>query len=940
MLAQSQAPLSSPACLIDCTLPCVVPSASSRFRSSHSSLFTHPPRYDRPLRMFRLLELDKSSGKVILSTYTGEKIPKYAILSHTWGPDGTEVTYEDVLNCSSMTKPGYVKIEFCAQQATRDGLLYFWIDSCCIDQSKETDLTEAIRSMFKWYEAAAACYVYLSDVPDPKDPSSTVKSSFSNSRWFTRGWTLQELIAPKSVEFFSRQGESLGDRKSREQQINEITGVATEALQGKPLSQFSVEERMQWVAKRETTLEEDAAYCLLGIFGVHMNAKYGEGRQHALDRLHKKIRYFEQQTPLGRDNIPWIVPFKRNPLFTGRGSKLAQLEEKLLDKNVTSKTAVFGLGGIGKTQLVLEYLYRTKEKHRDCSIMWIPATSAESLHQGYLDVVRQLRVPGWEDERSDSKTLLREYLSKSDAGKWLLVFDNADDINMWIAAPALKHDGDRIRQYKARRLVDYLPEHERGRIIFTTRDRKTAVELAQQNIIDLAQMSVDEGKEMLKKCLAKPNIVDNQQDAARLLAELTYLPLAIVQATAYINKNGTRLVDYISFLADTEADAIDLLSEEFEDGRYYDAAKSVATTWLISFQQIRQLHPLAMEYLSFLACVSPKDIPQSLIPPGPSRKKEMDAIGTLDAYSFVSQRPADAALDLHRLVHLATRNWLRKEGLLAQSTEKALTHLEKIFPDSHHKNRSLWRMYLAHARYVLESDQVSNDVGRWLRLMRRYGTCLDSDGRWNEAELAFHRVLEAEKSALGKGHVDPLGATAWLASTFRKQGRWKEAEKLEVQVMETRKRMLGAEHPDTLTSMANLASTYRKQGRWKEAEKLEIQVMETRKRMLGAEHPDTLTSMGNLASTFSDQGRWKEAEELFVQVMETRKRVLGAEHPNTLTSMNNLAFTWKAQGRVAEAVQLMNDCAEYRRRVLGAAHPHFVSSQTALDDWRTEQAGV
>ena len=156
-------------------------------------------------------------------------------------------------------------------------------------------------------------------------------------------------------------------------------------------------------------------------------------------------------------------------------------------------------------------------------------------------------------------------------------------------------------------------------------------------------------------------------------AQLTYLPLAIVQAAAYINENRITLADYLSLLADQDEEAIGLLREEFEDdGRYHNVKNPVVTTWLISFEQIRYRDPLAADYLSLMASIDPKGIPQSLLPAGASRKRKTDAIGTLDIYSFTIGRPADLALDLHRLVHLATRNWLRKEGLITQWTERAM----------------------------------------------------------------------------------------------------------------------------------------------------------------------------------------------------------------------------------------------------------------------------
>jgi tetratricopeptide (TPR) repeat protein len=616
------------------------------------------------------------------------------------------------------------------------------------------------------------------------------------------------------------------------------------------------------------------------------------------------------------------VPFERNPNFTGREFQLAKLEKELSKQGQTTKLAITGLGGVGKTQLVLELVYRVRDKHKSRSIIWIPATNMESLHQAYLDVAQKLCIPGWEDKKADVKRLIQEYLSKESTRQWLLVFDNADDINMWIS--------------QSSRLIDYLPKSEHGCVVFTTRDRKTAVKLAKNNIVEVPEMEETVATQLLQKCLVNPDLVKNRPDTEALLTELTYLPLAIVQAVAYINENGIALSDYLSLLAEQEEDVIDLLSAEFEDdGRYHNIKNPVATTWLISFEQIRQRDLLSADYLSFMACIDSKDIPQSLLPAGPSRKKEIDAIGTLDAYSFITKRSADQALDLHRLVHLATRNWLRKQELITQWTEKAITRIEEVFPDDDHQNRSIWRIYLPHVQSVLKSD-VCKDLESRGKLAWRFGTCLLQDGRYNEAEKQFVEAYKTDKKVLGQEHPDTLTSMGNLASTYWNQGRWKEAEDLEVLAMETRERVLGQEHPDTLTSMGNLASTYRNQGRWKEAEDLGALVMDTMKRVLGQEHPDTLTSMGNLASTYWNQGRWKEAEDLEVLAMETRERVLGQEHPDTLTSMANLAWIWKSQDQHDKSLELMVTCVRLQEKILGIDHPDTVSSLATLRTWQVK----
>ncbi|KAL8648661.1 MAG: hypothetical protein Q9226_005902 [Calogaya cf. arnoldii] len=240
----------------------------------------------------RLLELG-SHGEVSLTRDFGDDVPRYSILSHTWGADDEEVTFNDLREGLGRGKVGHKKIEFCGNQARKDGLQYFWVDTCCIDKANHSELSEAITSMFRWYRGAVKCYVYLSDVSARKRDNDaqtqhTWESAFRTSRWFTRGWTLQELLAPESVEFFSREEELLGDKKVLEQQLHQITGIPVTALHGGSLSYFSISERMRWAANRHTKKKEDQAYCLLGIFDVSMSLRYGEGEK-ALARLEKKV---------------------------------------------------------------------------------------------------------------------------------------------------------------------------------------------------------------------------------------------------------------------------------------------------------------------------------------------------------------------------------------------------------------------------------------------------------------------------------------------------------------------------------------------------------------------------------------------------------------------------------------------------------------------------
>lgn len=231
------------------------------------------------------------------------RIPNYAILSHTWGQEevslqefekGQELEKDQELEKGqefekhqAKHKAGYTKIKLCCEQAKRDGFEYVWIDTCCIDKTSSAELSEAINSMFQWYKEAQVCYAYLDDVTSEDNPQSS-NSAFGKSRWFTRGWTLQELIAPWSVEFYGKDWHDIGTKLSLQKIVSAITGIPTNALNFHDMDSFSVAQRMSWAANRQTTRVEDRAYSLMGLFGVNMPMLYGEG-ERAFGRLQEEI---------------------------------------------------------------------------------------------------------------------------------------------------------------------------------------------------------------------------------------------------------------------------------------------------------------------------------------------------------------------------------------------------------------------------------------------------------------------------------------------------------------------------------------------------------------------------------------------------------------------------------------------------------------------------
>ncbi|KAF2499418.1 hypothetical protein BU16DRAFT_454367, partial [Lophium mytilinum] len=221
-------------------------------------------------------------GTIKLHEFFGNAIPNYAILSHRW-EDG-EVSFQDLRNPQvASRKAGWSKIKRFCEKAAESGYRYGWIDTFCINKISSSELSESINSMYQWYKNASDRFVYLSD------SLPSVYQQFAESQWFTRGWTLQELIAPKRVLFYDTKWQSLGRKEILLDPLAQITGVDFYVLEGiRDPSSVSVAKRMSWASARETAREEDMAYCLLGLFDVNMPMLYGEGKK-AFVRLQEEI---------------------------------------------------------------------------------------------------------------------------------------------------------------------------------------------------------------------------------------------------------------------------------------------------------------------------------------------------------------------------------------------------------------------------------------------------------------------------------------------------------------------------------------------------------------------------------------------------------------------------------------------------------------------------
>ncbi|KAF5559659.1 ankyrin 3 [Fusarium phyllophilum] len=360
-----------------------------------------------------------------------------------------------------------------------------------------------------------------------------------------------------------------------------------------------------------------------------------------------------------------------NKNFTGREGTIAELQKLLFTDPDGQRVALVGLGGVGKTQVALQLAHLAKkEAHADrgYSVIWMPALSMASFEQACSKMISEFGVEKTNGE--NAKETFRRFLSSEKIGRWFLIIDNADDIETLYGTTEAPGGID-----------EFIPDCEHGCILYTTRSREVAVSVAQNNVVKLPEMNDEDAKALLKGSLIEKDQMEDTALIDQLLDKLSYLPLAITQASAYMKFNEISVNEYLRLLQNTDQDMVELLSCGFHDRTHYDSSQgAVATTWIVSFKQIRAVHEDAATLLSIAAHLEPKAIPRALLPPLGSEQKMTRAIGTLCGYSFLSKREDGETFDMHSLVHLAIQRWNEEEGLEEGTRQMAFAHLAEVFP--------------------------------------------------------------------------------------------------------------------------------------------------------------------------------------------------------------------------------------------------------------------
>lgn len=668
----------------------------------------------------------------------------------------------------------------------------------------------------------------------------------------------------------------------------------------------------------------------------------------------------EEQEQWVRDSLQgavpiWSVPYRPNPFFTGRDDLLDLLHDRLTTAKATALTqpqALSGLGGIGKTQIAIEYAYNYRAAYH--AVFWVKASSRETLLLDYVIIAGLLSLPQ-KDEQDQNKVVeaVKQWLATHT--DWLLILDNADDLDM---------------------VSDFLPTVNRGHLLLTTRTQATGT-IADP--ISVEKMNQNESMLLLlrrSRILPVDATLDqvcqaDQTTIKAIVAEMDGLPLALDQAGAYIEQTDCSLAQYLDLYLQRRSELLRWRGRLSTEYPY-----TVATTWSLSFQQVEQKNAASAELLRLCSFLDPDILPvymfiEGAIYLGPVLQpiaadpfKLNEAIDVLRQFSLVRRTPDKESLSIHRLVQVVLKDSI-DSTTQKQWAERTVYLVNAILPGER------WlpiQQYLLHALVCAEHIEHYNlrfrEAARLLDLTATYlhdsslygqaelfykralaieshAPGLDSEdiaaslnnlaylyvsqGRFQEAEPLYEHAL-ALKSIFGADPLEMAAALDNLAYLYVKQERYQEAGPLLLQALRIKEHMLGPSHPQTAITLDNLARFYMRLGYPQEAESLYTRALNILESALGPDHPETAASLNNLAQLYESQERYEEAEPLYKRALTIDENVLGLDHLETAVALNNLAYLYVNQGRYEEAEPLYKRALATKERVLGENAPTIAAT--------------
>ncbi len=626
--------------------------------------------------------------------------------------------------------------------------------------------------------------------------------------------------------------------------------------------------------------------------------------------------HYEGPVPSVLPEHLWMVPYRHNAFFTGREMLLTALHTSFTKDN-TQGQAINGLGGIGKTQVAVEYAYRHQQEYR--FILWVSAATYETLIAAFVSIADGLQLSERTLQEQDKiVAAVLHWLSTHEG--WLLIVDNADDLEM---------------------VWPLLPTGSTGHVLVTTRDQ--AVGNLESFLVE--QMDRAEGTLLLlrRARILKPGMElehvspADRQMAEQIVTEMDGLPLALDQAGAYVEETGCNLAKYMEYY---QTQCVKLLKRRGHSSSNHPA--SVATTWSLSFEQVKQQNAIAADLLRLCAFLAPDAIPEEIIIKGASYLGEHlqgvaedeglldEAIGVLKVYSLIRRHATEKTLSIHRLVQAVLRDTMSDDETKLWAKRTVLT-VSETCPDVEFATWPQWERYLLHALACAEEiEQEDLMLLEAAHLLSNAGGYLYERGRYSEAEPLYVRALAIYEQQLGPLHPGTATGLNNLASLYESQGKYSEAEPLYVRALAIYEQQLGPLHPGTATGLNNLASLYESQGKYSEAEPLYVRALAIYEQQLGPLHPDTATGLNNLASLYESQGKYSEAEPLYVRALAIYEQQLGPLHPDTATGLNSLAYFYKSQGKYGEAEPLYVRALAIYEKALGPLHPDTARSLNNL----------
>ena len=557
------------------------------------------------------------------------------------------------------------------------------------------------------------------------------------------------------------------------------------------------------------------------------------------------------------------------------------------------QAVVYGLGGIGKTELVLHYARAYADRYR--LVWWVTADSPENVGLGLAELTRRLHPVA---TLTDAQAWAVGWLQANQG--WLLILDNVE---------AVEDITDLLGQVTGR-----------GHVVVTTRRDLGRASWARLRLSPLRLGVLDRAASVA--ILAELTGLTDAAAADHLAADLGDLPLALEQAAAYISQHhGLDFDGYRALLADR------FTRVAGDSGHGSTAQRTIVSIWQVTMNAIRDRSMLADRVMRVLGWLAPDGLPEDVLLPLAEDSADLsDALALLASYSMISRN--SGSVSVHRLVQAIARSEAPPDGL-----NDAIRLLDAALPDDPIRNIAgwpRWNALLPHIDTALNHLPGMHDNAAALHIGDRMATYRQFQGQVVTAITAFEQVLTDSLRLLGDHHPSTLTTRNNLAGAYHAAGRVGEAITAYEQLLIDRQQVLGGDHPSTLTTRNNLAVVYQAAGRVGEAITAFEHLLTDFRRVLGEDHPSTLTTRNNLASTYRSAGRVGEATIAFEQLLTHSRRVLGDDHPDTLTTRNNLALACQAAGRVSEAISGFEQLLTDSRRVLGDDHPDTLTTRNNL----------